>query len=114
VATGFHSACTRPNVFSSARSAATPRWLPASISDSGNEARTIAVGTSFAASVSACTNDRLLSYVPPLRVAALGELANVGDQLVDEDDARRVRFEQRAQHVLAGRGAGASASRTSA
>ncbi len=39
----------------------TPRWLPASTSDSGSDAKTIALGTSFTASVSACTNDRLLS-----------------------------------------------------
>ena len=45
VATGFQSACTRPKVFSSARSArdAALAAVP-STSDSGSEASTIAVG----------------------------------------------------------------------
>jgi hypothetical protein len=48
-------------------SAFTPRWLPASLSDSGSDASSTAVGTAFSASVSACTNDRLESKVPPVR-----------------------------------------------
>lgn len=52
---------TRPKVFSSALSAAWPRELPASRSDSGREARRIAVETSLVASVRACTKERLLS-----------------------------------------------------
>ena len=61
VATGFHSACNRPKVFSSACSAVTPRLLPASMSDSGKDASRMAFGTSLIASVSACTKERLLS-----------------------------------------------------
>ena len=42
-----------------------PRWLPASLSDSGSEASSTAVGTAFSASVSACTKLRFESNVPP-------------------------------------------------
>ena len=59
--TVFHNACTRPKYFSNARNAVTPLPLPASTSDSGNEASMMAFGTSLMASVSDWMKLRLLS-----------------------------------------------------
>ena len=66
----------------------------------------MALGTSLHASVSACTNERLLSKVPPLSGLPVRKLPDVGDQLVDQHHAGRMSFQQSREHLFAGRRAG--------
>ena len=107
MATGFQSACTRPKYFSSA-SQRRHATLAAGLHCPTRAARPAAppLGTSLQRLGQRLDEGQVAVEGAAAERLAFLELADVGDQLVDQDHAGRIARQQRRQHLLAGRGAG--------